>query len=207
MRCIRDILICIMILTFTLSLGNAEDNLALTVLAVDSLRDVHGPVNFPESFFLWIVALVLVIAGIILYFKFKPKNVNIAVRPVDTRTPWEIAYTELNRLKNTDLLEDGHFKEFYSRLSDIIRQYFERRFQIKAPEMTTEEFLWLLDGSRNLSADQRSTLKKFLNSCDIVKFAKYVPQISEAQESFNLAFLLIEVTKEIESVQNASESH
>jgi hypothetical protein len=61
--------------------------------------------------------------------------------------------------------------------------------------MTTEEFLWSLERSRELAAGHKDTLKKFMLSCDIIKFAKHIPHAPEAQESFRFARQLVGETK------------
>ena len=136
-----------------------------------------------------------VVASIVWYLFFKVKKNKVQEAPADTRLPWEIAYQQLDELAKSSLLEEGQFKVYYSRLSDIIRRYFEHQFGVRAPEMTTEEFLWSLERSNDLTANQKSALKKFLSSCDIVKFAKYVPQATEGKESFQLALELVNETK------------
>ena len=115
--------------------------------------------------------------------------------PVDTRSAWEIAYDQLDQLAKSSYLQEGCFKEYFSELSGIIRYYFENRFEIRAPEMTTEEFLWSLERSKELTAVHKATLKKFMMSCDIIKFAKHIPSAEEAEESFQFARQLVEETK------------
>ena len=92
--------------------------------------------------------------------------------------------------------EEGKFKLFYSGLSDIVRHYLEDQIHIKAPEMTTEEFLNSLKNSSALKFEHKQVLKDFLNGCDMVKFAKYRPDAHDAQANFNLAKKLIEETKD-----------
>ena len=116
-------------------------------------------------------------------------------QPVDARSPWEIAYEQLDRLDRSSYLSEGRFKEYFSELSGIIRLYFENRFEIRAPEMTTEEFLWSLERSQELAAVHKETLKKFMTSCDIIKFAKHIPRAEEAEEGFRFARQLIEETR------------
>jgi hypothetical protein len=200
---------CIAFLTVPIQAGSTQENTALSVLTGETLRDIQGPVSFPADARLFMsvfILALLVVVGIYIFYKFKPVPKKIETQPVDLRTPWEIAFDELNQLERGGLLEQGKFKEYYFFLADIIRRYFERRFDIRAPEMTTEEFLWSLEGSSDFSLDQRSALKNFLNSCDIVKFAKYVPRIAEAQESFVLAKQLIDETKEKSNIQSAATS-
>jgi len=189
---------------FLLSRVYAQDNDALSILSGDTLRDVHGPVDFPTNYLYLIIILVVILAviGFFVLHMIKTKPEKVDPGPVDPRMPWEIALDEINELKRANLIEEGLFKEYYSKLSDIVRRYFERRFQIKAPEMTTEEFLRSLEGSQDLTIDQNDVLKNFLNSCDIVKFAKYVPPVEEAKESITLAQQLIEQTKPVISSQS-----
>lgn len=123
--------------------------------------------------------------------KKKPSETVIPPRP-----PWEIAYESLKKLAEENLVSQGMIKEFYIRLSNIVRYYIENRFSVKAPDMTTEEFLFSLKGADWLSASQKEALKGFLNCCDMVKFAKYASHDQEIQESFALAKRLVDETVE-----------
>jgi len=57
-------------------------------------------------------------------------------------------------------------------LTDILRGYCEARFQLRAAEETTPEFLVSIGGNPMLTADQRRALADFLAAADEVKFAK-----------------------------------
>jgi len=190
----RSLSISFTLLTFVIS---ASKGFAVDNLSIESLRDIKGPVLFPSNyFFLAILILALLAGGIYALIRFlKAKKGEAEEVPVDSRMPWEKAYEQFDELEKSSLLEDGQFKTYYSKLSGIIRSYFENQFNIKAPEMTTEEFLWSLDKSHHLTSSQNDTLKQFLNSCDIVKFAKYIPRIEEGKESIQLARKLVEETK------------
>ncbi|MCK5081718.1 MAG: hypothetical protein KAR31_02325, partial [Candidatus Omnitrophica bacterium] len=189
----------------TLSASNAfaADNSAI---ASEGLLDVRAPVYFPANYFLLLSILFLVlIAGLVafIYLKRKQKD-KTKDAPVDTRLPWEIAFDQLMQLEQSVYLQEGQFKAYYSELSGIIRYYFENRFRIRAPEMTSEEFLWSLEKSRDLKTDQKETLKKFMISCDIIKFAKHIPRVEEAEESFQFARQLVEETKIVGVDQNSA---
>jgi hypothetical protein len=177
---------------FFVPLGFSQDNTAGTAPSLEGLRDVKAPVFFPSNALLIIVILLVAVIGVIIvwYLFFKVKKNKVEETPADTRLPWEIAYQQLDELERSSLLEEGQFKVYYSRLSDIIRKYFEHQFGVRAPEMTTEEFL-----SNDLTVTQKSALKKFLSSCDIVKFAKYIPQLTEGKASFQFARELVQETK------------
>jgi len=83
-----------------------------------------------------------------------------------------------------------------SEISDIIRHYLENRFLLKAPEMTTEEFLFYVRDYSQLIKEHKTLLKEFLLTCDLVKFAKYVPLFEEMDAIFVSAKKLVDETKE-----------
>jgi hypothetical protein len=109
--------------------------------------------------------------------------------------PYEIAFDALNALKAEDLPGRGKIKEYYIRLSDIIRHYIEERFTIRAPEMTTDEFLFNLKDQPVLSGPHKNLLKEFLREADMVKFARYGPSSTEIDNSFSAAWRFVEETR------------
>jgi len=109
----------------------------------------------------------------------------------------ELAYAELRELVAADLLGQGLVREFYQGVSDILRRYLERRFGLRAPERTTEEFLAELAASDTLSAEHKAVLGQFLQHCDLVKFAKMEPSEQEIQHTFDACKNVIEQTKEV----------
>ena len=86
-------------------------------------------------------------------------------------------------------------KPFCILVSDTVRYYLEERFDIHAPERTTEEFLRELQTTTLLLKDQKESLENFLESCDLVKFAKYEPGVTELQGLHDSALRLVEETE------------
>jgi hypothetical protein len=86
-------------------------------------------------------------------------------------------------------------KPFVIAVSDAARAYLEERFQFRAPERTTEEFLRELAGTDLLAVEQKESLGGFLESCDLVKFAKYEPGENELRELHASAVRLVEETE------------
>ena len=80
-------------------------------------------------------------------------------------------------------------------VSDTVRYYLEERFEIRAPERTTEEFLRELRSTDRLLKDQKESLGEFLASCDLVKFAKYEPGETELRGLHGSALRLVEETE------------
>jgi hypothetical protein len=112
--------------------------------------------------------------------------------------PHEWAECELQRLADENLPAAGRVKEYYYRLSGVIRIYIEKRFQLAAPEMTTEEFLTTVGRSAALHANHREALEPFLRSCDLVKFARYSPTPPEIDEAHASAVGFVEATSAAE---------
>ena len=96
-----------------------------------------------------------------------------------------------------NLPEQQRIKEFYSRISDILRHYIENRFGLHAPEQTTEEFLGALSVTRTLTPPQKELLKAFLKHCDLVKFAEHIPGDEDIQRTFDSCKHFILETREL----------
>lgn len=143
-----------------------------------------------------ILSVLIFFAGAaIVYFRFFKKTGKTEQKII---IPAHItAYEELEALRSKKLVSKGMIKQFYFELSSIARRYLEKRFSLRAPEMTTEEFLISLKDSKVLSYEQKGLLKEFLSHCDMVKFAKYGPTDKEIDSSFNSAKKLIDETKDI----------
>lgn len=167
----------------------------------EDIRDIQPPVNLPPNYFLLYMFVIILAAAVLFYLirflvkRFrKPKAEITAVKP-----SWKVAFEHLEDLKSQDLPSRGMFKEYYTLLSGIVRKYIEDRFKVKAPEMTTQEFLSHLKTSYDFSVENKKMLKYFLNSCDMVKFAKYGPTLNETEGSFDSAKNFIDETKEAQA--------
>jgi hypothetical protein len=101
--------------------------------------------------------------------------------------PHVVALAALEALRARALVEQGAFKEFYSTLSDVVRRYLEDRFHVRAPEMTTEEFLVATARDGRLAPAHRRLLGEFLGESDLVKFARHVPTIADSERAFEAA--------------------
>ncbi|MFH1504133.1 MAG: hypothetical protein ABIH08_01915 [Candidatus Omnitrophota bacterium] len=166
---------------------------------ITDIIDIKGPLSLHSSLtflFIFLAALLLIAAIVfgILYFLKKRKEKIEAIPP---KPAHEIALEALEALKRKDYIAKGKIKEFYEELSFIVRYYLENRFSLKAPEMTTEEFLEQAKGADFLTQEQKKLLEEFLSHCDLVKFAKYGPSEDEIKASFESAENLIEQTKAV----------
>ena len=163
-------------------------------LFAEDIKDVKPPVDLPPSFPFWIILLFLILIVIFILFFLKNKLRREPILPEKTLLPWETALKQLEILKNKNFFAQKEYKTYYSELSDIIRRYIEGRFQVRASEMTTEEFLNSQDQAKALTPVHKTMLRDFLNSCDLVKFARHSPEEKEAQESYLLAKRFVDET-------------
>jgi hypothetical protein len=84
---------------------------------------------------------------------------------------------------------------WYVELSAIVRRYLEDRYGLRAPELTTEEFLREAQRSGQLSSTHRNHLSDFLVRCDRVKFARYEPDEEESRQALASARAFLEETR------------
>jgi hypothetical protein len=110
----------------------------------------------------------------------------------------EVAYARLRALVAEDLPGAGRIKEFYERISAVLRYYIEDRFDLRAPERTTEEFLVELRNTDVLSDSDKGSVGEFLSHCDLVKFARHAPTTEQIQQTFDLVRDFIDRTKSSE---------
>jgi len=116
-------------------------------------------------------------------------------RPIVPSKPAHLAaLDELDRIKAMGLIEKGQIKLFHILVSEAIRQYIHRRFGVDALEMTTWELTLALEG-KDLDPGLRELIGDFLQACDLVKFAKYKPQIVEINAVFNKAYEIVEKSR------------
>jgi hypothetical protein len=93
-----------------------------------------------------------------------------------------------------ELIAQGKLKVFHQEISAILRHYVERRFLVRAPEKTSEEFLAEVQGLALLHAGQKRRLAEFLRQCDLVKFAGHHPEGGESEQTIELCRSFIEET-------------
>jgi hypothetical protein len=170
------------------------------------LHDIRPPFGIPANYWrlgLMIGSLVLGIAALaIAYWLYRKRKKGQPIfRKEILRPAHEIALEDLQKLLASDLLQNGHYKVFYSELSDIMRRYIERRFFIPALEETTTELLASLQ-EEQIASENVELVRDILNPCDLVKFAKYAPLDSETESTVQLVRNFIECTKmEFEAVE------
>jgi hypothetical protein len=162
--------------------------------ANDALRDIKPPVELPDPLKWVIIAAVVLIAAVAAWLLWRYWQKRRAQVPPIPIIP---AHVRARRKLEEALALIGHPREFCITVSDTIRGYLEERFSFRAPERTTEEFLYELRQTNLLTPDQKDGLGEFLKRCDLVKFAKYEPREPELRDLHGSALRLVDETEPV----------
>jgi hypothetical protein len=108
---------------------------------------------------------------------------------------YDLAMASLQYLAKRGAPEGDDVDAWFVELSAIVRRYLEGRYGVRAPELTTEEFLQEAKRAANLPASQRELLEQFLERCDRVKFAGYRPDAAESMATLEAARAFVEDTR------------
>ena len=168
---------------------------------VTAPQDIAPPVALPPPalpLWIWIAAAVIGLALASGLFWWLRRRAQRPVPPPPPRPAHALALEALQRLQRDHLMDQQAIEPFYVRLSSILRQYIEWRFQLRAPEQTTEEFLAEALASGGLIAVHRDLLSSFLHQCDLVKFARHQPDRRDMRHAFDSAKAFIEQTADDE---------
>jgi hypothetical protein len=165
-------------------------NTSIAPIAAD-IRDIKPPIEItdPWAWLGWTLgAIALVIAAVLLWRWWQKRRRQIALVPP---VP---AHVRARQQLDEALALIGQPKPFVVAVSGTARTYLEERFDFRAPDRTTEEFLRELSGTALLDREQKNSLGAFLQSCDLVKFARYEPRETELRELHGAAVKLVEET-------------
>lgn len=165
----------------------------------DIKKPYGAPVTFKEvaPWILGFILLATIIFFIIYAINRRRKNIPLFSLPAKPKLPPHvIALSELDKLKEEQLWQHDKVKDYYTRLTDIIRVYLEERFEVPAMEQTTQEILtsFKAEGSE-LKGALLTGLQRTLETSDFVKFAKYTPLADENHFVLIQAYTLVEATK------------
>lgn len=178
----------------------------------EEIKDVKEPIKIPLDWktILLYMLIIIAIAGLayFLYKRYKKKHEGEEIKQTEPRIPSYItALNSLHQLEEEKLWQKGKVKEYHSKITEIIRRYFEDRFYLPALELTTSEAMVRLK-ERYDTAEILQATDEFLNNADLVKFAKYNPVPDLNAEMMKQAYKIVEMTipkekPQREAVRNA----
>ncbi len=195
-----------------------SNQLTLKVLPVDvsQMKDVHDikpvetvPFNLldwlPDYWWAWLLGILLIAGGIWAYHKYYKKGVN-PLKPSRKRLPpYEEAMINLQNLKAAQLWQQGQEKEYFTGLTDILRVYIDRRFDINAVEMTSSQIIETLKKNDETRAVNEQ-LGMILEIADIVKFANARPLADDNEVAYQRAVNFVEATRPVEQPEKKEEA-
>ena len=177
------------------------ETFAIDTLTMD-IHDIRPPMAAPVKTGEWagwavlslMIAQLLFAIGYILAHRPRKSGVKREKRPAEP--PHVTAIRELERLQGEKLWQNQRHKLYYTRLTDIVRDYLEGRYTLNAMEMTSDEIIHSLT---DISLPERSfeKIRRLLSTADYVKFAKYIPDAQDNEMSWNDAYYFVEETKRL----------
>jgi len=161
------------------------DTLKQKMFDIKDIATVKSPIG---NWWIYVLVVIgLIGLGFLIFYLLKNRKPKAKVEVIVYKTPIEKATTLLQQLESKELWQKGAVKDYYSELTDIVRNYIEEEIKIPAMESTTSE---LIEGLRKaakqkklkLSNDTVENLEKVLQQADLVKFAKVTPMDYEIEE-------------------------
>ncbi len=177
----------------------ASDPIRITVRSV---LDGHGAaveapadlLDAPVNPWPWLVATGLLAAGGFAAARLLRPRAPRPLPPATPLPPHVLALREIERVRGMPRASPADVDAFYVALSQVLREYVEGRFGLHAPERTTEEFLAEAERHGGIPVEQRAALRRFLQACDLVKFAGLVPTEAEHLDVLLVASAFVNAT-------------
>lgn len=152
-----------------------------------------------------LLIIALLVTAYFLFRKYWQKRPMFEKSEPQIKLPAHVeALQKLEHIKAERLWQQGRIKEYHTELTDVMREYIERVFNIRSMEMTSEEILDEVKVLRQSKKSAFDSLKQILQIADLVKFAKWSATPEENETSLMNAYLFVNQTK-VEEVQPIEE--
>ena len=180
---------------------------------LDPTVESEGPLTIYKSFwqillenYAWIsiLALAIILVGIAFYFIRKRKKSSQDGTIEESVDPYEEALLAIEELQGRKLKLEP--KPFVFRLSEILRIYVQKRFQMPAMELTGEEFIVEIASNPFFSRNYEDLLRDFVDQGDRVKYSKEATETSQINLLLDSALFFVKDTnKRIEDQEQAKD--
>lgn len=166
-------------------------------------HDIKGQIRYPVTVdevipwlgLFWLVAVIIILTVCLLMMR-KRKNDPEYVRKDPAHI---VALRELDKFRGSQMWAPEKQKDFYSGVTDALREYISERYGIGAMEMTTAEIFDQMKGT-DVSEKLQKDTKELFDRADFVKFAKYVASEDENAATLPLAVRFVTETYQAEIV-------
>ena len=178
---------------------------------VDSIFGLKGEMEPPFvwedwSLVLWLSILSVVITVMLIYVAVRLKDNKPIIKRIRTKkrlAPHKVAMQKIEEIKEDKLWQSEDSKEYYTQLTDTIRQYIKERYGFNALEMTSFEIITKLQEVNDEEAINE--LRELFQTADLVKFAKYSTMINENDRNLVTAIAYINQTKQEETEEQKAQ--
>ena len=183
-----------------------------TDMAITDIKGVYKAPIWWWGIFRWVL-LALLLAGVgmagyylITYLQSRKREeegnevVTEPLRPAE-----EVALEKLDAIKEKKIWQQGQVKEYHTQLTDVVREYIARRFEVSSVEQTSDETLRDIRPLLNERKDLYDQLRKMLTLADLVKFAKWSATPDENELSLRDAYTFVRETT-IQSLEDGAEA-
>ncbi len=189
------------------TLQTADLSLSVRTIQVDTVqaevKDVKPVYSVPLSwktiltytFFVLLIITLLSVLGYFIWKKMQKKPVVLNEEKIEEPPvpPHITALQKLDEIKAAGLWQRGDVKEFHIRLTDVLREYIEKRFGLNALEMTSDEIINAMMYEPQCKP-LLPELSQTLRLADLVKFAKTKPTEEENEQSLASGYIFVKQT-------------
>ena len=183
-----------------------------TDMAITDIKGVYKAPIWWWGIFRWVLlALLLAGVGVAGYYlitylqrrKLEEAGNEVVTEPL--RPADEVALEKLDAIKEKKIWQQGQVKEYYTQLTDVVREYIARRFEVSSVEQTSDETLRDIRPLLSERKDLYDQLRKMLTLADLVKFAKWSTTPDENELSLRNAYTFVKETT-IKSLEDGAEA-
>ena len=183
-----------------------------TDMAITDIKGVYKAPIWWWGIFRWVLlALLLAGVGVAGYYlitylqsrKREEEGNEVVTEPL--RPAEEVALEKLDAIKEKKIWQQGQVKEYHTQLTDVVREYIARRFEVSSVEQTSDETLRDIRPLLNERKDLYDQLRKMLTLADLVKFAKWSATPDENELSLRNAYTFVRETT-IQSLEDGAEA-
>jgi len=182
-----------------------------TDMAITDIKGIYKAPIWWWGILRWVL-LALAIAGVgiggyylITYLRNRFGDASATDVPTEPLRPAEeVALEKLDAIREQKIWQNGQVKEYHTQLTDVVREYIARRFEVSSTEQTSDETLRAMRGLLSEKKELYDDLRKMLTLADLVKFAKWTTTPDENELSLRSAYTFVKETTYIEEEQTES---
>lgn len=148
-----------------------------------------------RDIFIFTICLLIVLTAILSIYRNKIKSPTAEeMRKYAALSAKDHAIHLLEALKNERFTKNGSYEAYFNNLTNVVRNYLEEAYGIRASRLTTIEFLQYAATHSFLDADVKITVQEFLQKADRIKFAQAGSSSKECELALNQALHIVNNT-------------